>query len=177
MARANSVGVKLEIGIEDPRSAEIQDLLARHLAFSRTVTPIEYSFALDVDELVGEAVTFFSARRGGRLVGIAALKQLDQKHAELKSMHTREAERGLGVGRALVEHILAFARGEGYRQVSLETGATDEFVAARTLYARSGFSPCQPFGDYVASPYNTFMTVQLDEEAPGRVGDRPTSVD
>jgi putative acetyltransferase len=135
--------------------------LAIHLAFSRAATPIEYSFALDVEELVGDAVTFFGARQDGTLVGIAALKRLDQNHAELKSMHTREAERGLGVGRALVAFVLAFARAEGYRQVSLETGATDEFVAARALYARSGFSPCQPFGGYAASPYNTFMTIQL----------------
>jgi putative acetyltransferase len=155
------VGVELEIGIDDPRSEDVQDLLAFHLAFSRTVTPIEYSFALDVDQLVDDGVTFFSARQDGRLVGIAALKRLDQSHAELKSMHTREAERGRGIGRALVEYILAFARAEGYRQVSLETGATDEFVAARALYARSGFTPCRPFGGYAASPHNTFMTIEL----------------
>ena len=160
--------MELEIAIDDPRAADVQDLLGVHLAFSQTVTPIEYSFALDVHELVGDEVTFFSARRGGLLVGIAALKRLDQDHAELKSMHTREAERGTGIGRALVEHLLAFARAEGYRQVSLETGSTEEFVAARTLYARAGFSPCEPFGGYAASPYNTFMTMRLDEEPERR---------
>ena len=154
----------LEIAIDDPRSADVRDLLAVHLALSRTLTPPEYSFALDVDDLVDDAVAFFSARHGGRLVGIAALKRLEPTHAELKSMHTLEAQRGRGIGRALVDHILGFARAAGYQCVSLETGATDEFVGARTLYARCGFRPCAPFGDYAASPYNTFMTIELDNE-------------
>ena len=109
-------------------------------------------------------VTFFSARDGGRLVAVAALKRLDEGHAELKSMHTRESDRGVGVGRALVEHILAFAAMQAYRRVSLETGTTDEFVAARTLYAKCGFEPCGPFGGYSSSPYNTFMAISLDPE-------------
>ena len=157
--------VELDVGIDDPRSEDVQELLAAHLAFSRTVTPAQYSFALDVDELGDGAVTFFSARRGEHLVGIAALKRLDPHHAELKSMHTRESERRQGIGRSLVGYVLAFARDEGYRQVSLETGATEEFVGARAMYERFGFSTCAPFGAYEASPYNTFMTIRLDGEA------------
>jgi len=160
-AGAQSLGVGLEIGIDDPRAEDVQDLLAIHLALSRTVTPPQYFFALDADELADGAVTFFTARRDGSLVGIAALKRLDQNHAELKSMHTREAERRRGVGRALVGYILAFARHEGYRQVSLETGPTGEFAGARALYAHFGFTPCGPFGGYETSPYNTFMTLEL----------------
>ena len=154
--------MSLEIGVDDPRADDVGDLLATHLAFSRSVTPPEYSFALEAEELVGPGVTFFGARRRGVLVGVTALKRIDHLEAELKSMHIRETERGKGVGRALLEHVLAFARTEGYRRVSLETGATEEFEAARALYAKSGFRPCGPFGDYRASPYNTFMTLTLD---------------
>ena len=77
-------------------------------------------------------------------------------------MHTREDERGRGVARALVTHILAFARQAGYERVSLETGTTDEFLAARSLYASVGFVPREPFGGYRASPYNTFLSIRLD---------------
>lgn len=137
-------------------------MLATHLGFSRAVTPAGYAFALDVDQLVDPAVTFFSARRQGQLLGIAALRRLDAAHGELKSMHTREAERGRGVGRALVEHIVAFAGRAGYRRLSLETGTTEEFAAARALYARIGFEPCGAFGEYRPSPHNTFMSLSLD---------------
>lgn len=157
----------LEIGVDDPVAEDVRALLAIHLASSRSATPVEYSFALDAEQLMDPGVTFFSARDGGRLVAVAALKRLNDGHAELKSMHTREADRGLGVGRALVEHILAFAAEEAYRRVSLETGTTAEFVAARILYSKCGFKPCGAFGGYSKSPYNAFMTISLDpEEVP-----------
>jgi putative acetyltransferase len=154
--------VDLEITVDDPRAADVRELLAAHRAFARAVTPAEYSFALDVDELAEPDVTFFSARSNGWLVGVAALKELDDVHAEIKSMHTRQTRRGRGVGRALVRHLLDHARAAGYRRVSLETGTTDDFIPARTLYEGAGFEPCGPFGDYASSPYNTFMTITLE---------------
>jgi putative acetyltransferase len=157
--------MELRIGVDDPQAEDVRALLAIHLAFSRVVTPPQYSFALDVNQLIDPEVTFFSAREAGRVVGVAALKRLGESDAELKSMHTREAERGRGVGRAMVHHLLDVARRQGYRRVSLETGATAEFAAARALYAGAGFRPCEPFGDYTASPYNTFMTIMLDTES------------
>ena len=151
----------VDVGFDDPRSEEVRALLAIHLAFSLAATPAEYSFAMDSDGLADPAVTFFSARREGRLVGIAALKRLDEAHGELKSMHTVEGERRLGTARSLVEHILGYARATGYRRVSLETGSTEEFVPARVLYAQCGFTPCEPFGDYSETSYNIFMTIEL----------------
>jgi putative acetyltransferase len=159
--------MELEIGIDDPRAEEVVALLAAHLAFTRRVTPPQYSFALDVEQLVEPDVTFFTARRAGLVAGVAALKRLDDAHAELKSMHTREAERGRGVARAMVMHVLAFARQAGYHRVSLETGATEDFLPARSLYAGVGFRPCGPFGGYRASPYNTFMSMRLDSGGEG----------
>jgi putative acetyltransferase len=61
----------------------------------------------------------------------------------------------------MVAHLLAVARQRGYRRVSLETGTGDAFAPARALYAAAGFEPCSPFGDYDASPFNHFMTVEL----------------
>jgi putative acetyltransferase len=154
--------VAIDVAEDDPRADDVRALLEVHLGFSRSATPAEYSFALDVDRLAGPDVTFFSARDAGRLIGIAALRRLDDRHAELKSMHTRETDRGHGAGRALVNHIVEFAWTSGYRRLSLETGTTEEFAPARALYAKSGFVPCEPFGDYRASAYNTFMTMDLE---------------
>jgi putative acetyltransferase len=159
----NMARMELEIAEDDPTADDVRSLLATHLAFSRGSTPPEYSFALDVGQLIEPDVTFFSARSARRLVGVAALKQLDETHCELKSMHTRNDERGQGVGRALVEHVIAYARRQGYSRMSLETGSTDEFLPARILYARAGFTACEPYGDYQPSPYNTFMTRSLQQ--------------
>lgn len=156
------IGAGLVILEDDPHAEDVRALLHTHLAFSRTVTPLEHSFALDSDGLADPSVTFFSARRDGELLAIGALKHHDVDLAEVKSMHTREASRGGGVGRAMIEHLLAVARTRGYRTVGLETGTTEDFAAARALYAKAGFEPCGAFGDYEPSAYNTFMNQSLD---------------
>jgi len=151
----------LVIAIDDPRIDDARTLLDRHLAFARDVTPPDHVHAMEVDDLLGPAVTFFSARRDGVLLGVGALKRLDETHAELKSMHTSEAARGEGVGQAMVDHLLAVAADRSYQRVSLETGTGDAFVPARSLYAKVGFKPCAPFGEYTVNPHSAYMTLDL----------------
>jgi putative acetyltransferase len=152
-----------EITPDDPRADDVRELLERHLAFAHANTPPEDVHALDVDGLLDPAVTFFSFRRDGELLGVGALKQLDRHHAELKSMHTAQAARGRGVGRAMLGHLIGVARERGCRRVSLETGSMDAFAPARSLYAGAGFTPCAPFGEYSPSRSSTFMTLSLDD--------------
>jgi putative acetyltransferase len=149
------------IGVDDPHADDVRALLARHLEFARATTRPEDIYALDVDGLVDPAVTFFSYRADGRVLGVAALKRLDEEHAEIKSMHTVEEARGQGVGRALVDHIVRLARERGYRRLSLETGSGPAFAPARALYAAAGFEPCEAFGDYAPSPNSSYMMLEL----------------
>lgn len=156
-----SVIARGRIAVDDPRKPDVRALLTRHHAFSLAQTPPEHSFALDVADLLDPAITFFSFREESRLLGVGAIKQLDPQHAEIKSMHTAEAARGRGVGRAMLTHLLDVARACGFRRVSLETGTMAAFAPARALYASAGFMPCGPFGDYQPSEDNCFMTLEL----------------
>ena len=149
------------IAPDDPQADDVRALLERHLRFAYDVTPHEHVHALDVEALLDSAVTFFSARVDGSVVGVGALRELDPTHGELKSMHTVEDARGRGVGRAMVGHLLGVARTRGYRRVSLETGTGDAFVAAQRLYTGAGFTPCPPFGSYTANPHSRCMTIEL----------------
>jgi putative acetyltransferase len=151
-----------EISPDDPRTNDIRRLLERHLAFMHATSPPEDVHALDVDGLLDPAIQFFSCRRHGALLGVGALKRLDDEHAELKSMHTAEPMRGQGIGLAMLDHLVTVARGAGFRRVSLETGTMADFAPARSMYAKRGFVPCPPFGDYWESPHSTFMTLVLD---------------
>ena len=153
--------MRVVVSAEDPRADDVRLLLERHLTFAHEVTPADHVHALDVNRLLDPAVTFFAARRSGELLGVGALKELDPSHAEIKSMHTASAARRQGVARAIVEHLLGVARERGYARVSLETGTDEEFVAARSLYAALGFTPCEPFADYTVNPYSTCMTIEL----------------
>ncbi|HEY7792531.1 MAG TPA: GNAT family N-acetyltransferase [Gaiellaceae bacterium] len=149
------------IASDDPLADDVRLLIARHLAFARSVTPPEDVHALDLEGLVEPGLSFFSYRVDGDLLAIGALKHLDDEHAEVKSMHTAAQARGRGIGRAMLDHLLAVARERGYRRVSLETGAMDAFAPARALYASAGFEPSGPFGDYGPSPNSAYMTLVL----------------
>jgi putative acetyltransferase len=149
------------IAVDDPRTPDVRALLERHLQFARAQTPPEHSFALDLDGLLDPAITMFSFRAHGSLLAIGAIKRLGPHHAEIKSMHTAEAARGRGIGRAMLAHLLGAARARGFRQVSLETGTTAAFAPARALYHSAGFVPCGPFADYQPSKDNLFMTLGL----------------
>ena len=153
------------IAVDDPRKDDVRALLERHLAFALETTPPEHAFALDVDGLLDPALSFYSLRADGELLGIGAIKQLDLEHGEIKSMHTAQAARGRGVGRAVLGHLLDVARSRGYRRVSLETGTMAEFAPARALYASAGFTACGPFAGYQPSEDNCFMTLPLEAAA------------
>jgi len=152
---------RVVFAVDDPRADDIRALLARHLAFAREHTPPSGVHALDLDGLLDPAVTFFSGRRAGSLVAMGALKELDETHGEMKSMHVVEAARGHGLGRRLVDRVVDVARGRGYRRISIETGTMEAFTPARSLYSAAGFVPCRPFGDYERSPTSAFLTREL----------------
>jgi putative acetyltransferase len=152
-----------EISIDDPGSADVRELLARHLEFANLHSPPEDVHALDVASLRVPTISFFSYRVDGVVLAVGALQQLDESHAELKSMHTTYGARGRGIGRSMLLHLIDVARERGCRRVSLETGSMDAFAPARSLYASAGFTPCEPFGDYRPSRNSTFMTLALDQ--------------
>lgn len=149
------------IAIDDPRADDVRTLLEAHLVFANEHSPPEDVHALDVEGLLVPTLTFFSLRDNGTLLGVGALKQLDAHHGELKSMHTAAAARGRGVGRAMLDHLIGFARERGLARLSLETGSMEAFAPARALYEKAGFESCGPFGDYNPSRHSTFMTRSL----------------
>ena len=151
----------LQISISDPRDNAMKSLLQSHLDFCMSVTPAESVFALNVEKLLSSDITVFGAWRNGKLLGVGALRKLDAQHGELKSMHTAKESRGSGVGKALVAHILNYAKEFGLTRVSLETGNYEEFAPARELYRSIGFEECAVFGDYPESSISVCMTKYL----------------
>ncbi|HEX9258458.1 MAG TPA: GNAT family N-acetyltransferase [Acidimicrobiales bacterium] len=154
-------GSALVFTVEDPRTPEVADLVRTHLSFSHEHTPAEHVWALGVEALTDPSITLYGARRGGELVGMGALRELDPSHGEIKSMHVRRAERGAGLGQAVLDHLLGVARARGYRRVSLETGTMEAFGPARRMYEHAGFTVCPPFGEYTDNEHSVCMTVVL----------------
>lgn len=157
---------QLAIRPDDPLAADVTILLSAHLAFARSHGPPEDVHAMDGEELADPGTTFYSARAGGIVVAVGAIKRLDNEHAELKSIHTAEQARGRGVGRAMVAHLIQQARSMGFRRLSLETGTMDAFAPSRALYSGLGFRVCEPFLPYRASSNSVFMTLDLASGSP-----------
>jgi putative acetyltransferase len=152
----------VEIAIDDLSSPDIIELLESHVAEMRRVTPNPESMhALDLDGLRSPEITFWSLRDGERVVGCGAIKRIDAAHAEIKSMRTSAAYQRQGVAARILAHIEAESVRMGLTRLSLETGAEDFFAPARALYLRSGFEPCDPFGDYTPDPLSVFMTKSI----------------
>lgn len=151
----------MQIRVDDLQGAAIQALLQQHLAAMHEHSPPESVHALDLQGLRDPSITFWTAWEDNDLLGCGALRQLDDGHAELKSMRTASTHLRKGVGRAILQHILGEARQRGIRRISLETGTPAPFAAARRLYASEGFVLCEPFADYALDPYSVFMTKVL----------------
>ena len=139
---------------------DVRALLALHFAEMRADSPPEACHVLPIDELRDPAIRFFSLRdETGTLLGVGALKTLDPAHGEIKSMRTAPAALGLGIGGALLAHLVATARDMGLTRLSLETGNFSPlFDAANRLYQRDGFEACGPFGGYSDTPFTLFYT-------------------
>ena len=154
--------MNLVIAVEDPQVPDVGAVLARHLAVMQAETPPAHVHALPAERLQDPAVTLFGARRQGVLLGVGAIRRLENMHAELKSMHTLAEARGQGIGRAMLGHLIQVASASGYQRVSLETGTMAAFEPARRMYRSAGFRPCEPFGEYTVNPYSVCMTLALD---------------
>lgn len=158
LATGASSKLELRIVVDDLSGPAIAALLTDHVAELGTQSPAESMHALDLDALRRPEITVWSGWDGNTLVGCAALKELDETHAEIKSMRTAATHERRGIASTLLRHLLAEAAVRGYRRVSLETGTQDFFVPAQKLYAAHGFEPCEPFGDYTLDPYSHYMT-------------------
>ncbi|HEX6604821.1 MAG TPA: GNAT family N-acetyltransferase [Sphingomicrobium sp.] len=145
----------------DLDSSDVKALLELHFGMMRSISPPNACHVLPVDGLRDPAVTFWSARERGELVGVGALKELAADHGEVKSMRTAHRALGRGVGRAVLHHIVGEARTRGYHRLSLETGSTAPFEAALRLYESEGFVPCGPFNGYSDTAFTRFFTREL----------------
>lgn len=78
----------------------------------------------------------------GRIVGCAALYPLSASRVELCKMYLEKPARSKGLGKRLLEDLLAIARRNGFAEVWLETNST--LTEAITLYRSYGFQPVEP---------------------------------
>ena len=144
----------LPVGDDLSARADARRLIIEYLTWLAGAAAQRYGLSFDVDAMVAgdldDATKFrppsgrlYIARRGGEAVGIGAVRRLSDSAAEVQRMYVPPQHRGAGVGRLIVERLLADARAIGYTELRLES--LRFLTAAHALYRAVGFVEVAPY--------------------------------
>lgn len=133
--------------------AQIQAIRSLFLEYQQAIgfSLCFQGFEQEVAELPGAytppAGRLLLATVNGEPAGCVALRALEPGICELKRLYVRPAYRATGLGRALLDRILAEARAIGYGRMRLDTvvGKMDRAIG---MYRRLGFQEIAPYGDH-----------------------------
>ena len=93
----------------------------------------------------------------GEAVGCIGMRKLEAGVCEMKRLYLREAARGLGVGRSLIDKVITEAREIGYLRMRLDTYPPKMEKALR-LYESYGFHEIPPYYD---NPHGETLFLEL----------------
>lgn len=146
-------------------------LLRAYLRDEVAGTIAEAGVTVDVDTYAAatmEAIDAYLPPRGrlliarrpsGEAVGMVLMKPVRPDTAEIKRLYVAPAARGSGLGRRMVERLLAEARSVGYTRVLLDS--TVHMTGAHALYRALGFVETAPYpeseNDATLLPHLVFM--------------------
>jgi putative acetyltransferase len=135
---------------ERPDAADAHSLIEELEAHLASLYPRESRHGFSVEKLLRERVAFFVSRADGQAAGCGGVMIVEREYAEIKRMYVRPAFRGRGLGRLMLEHLVAHAQAQRIGVVRLETGIHQREAIA--LYESAGFRRIAPFGPYTDDP-------------------------
>ncbi len=127
----------------------VRDLLREYAAWVGDTICFS-SFERELAELPGryappDGRLLLAVADDGSVAGCVALRRFSEDAAEGKRLYVRPAFRGSGLGRALVDCVIAEARSAGYRRFLLDT--LPRMGDATRLYRALGFYEVPRYGD------------------------------
>jgi len=140
---------------------EVHELLIKHFIELKSVSPEGSTHVLDINGLKDSAIKFWSLWEDNNLMGIGALKFLDKKHGEFKSIRVNDKFRNRGYGLKIIKHLIEEAKILHITKLSLETGAGKFFNPARKLFSDCGFKICDPFSHYEKDINSVYMSMLI----------------
>ena len=156
----------LVIRRERPDQSEVGVLLRVLDDYLAALYPPEANHIMNLDGLLADDVRFLVARERGLVAGTGAVRLRPgeaatggERYGELKRMVVAPAQRGRGIGRALIDALEATLRDEGLALALLETGR-EQHEAVR-LYERAGYRMRGPFGGYPDNGLSAFYAKRL----------------
>ena len=155
-SRYNTRVGAITITPERPDSPDASQLLSELDAdLHRHPYPPESRHAFSVEQLLRDGVAFFVTRCQDKAAGCGGIKIFPSEYGEVKRMYVRPEHRGLGLGKAMLDHLAQYAQDQGVALLRLETGIYQ--VEAVGLYERHGFLRRAPFGEYRQDPLSVYL--------------------
>jgi putative acetyltransferase len=152
------------IALEHPDQPDVHRLIEALDNYQRPLYPAASHHGIPMSALAQPHVLFAVLRTDtGQAIGCGAVVLNPSTgpvaYGEIKRMFVQPWHRGQGLARQLCEFLEAQAQARGCPELALETGIYQSEALA--LYARAGFEPCEPFGDYQPDPLSVFMRKRL----------------
>jgi putative acetyltransferase len=126
--------------------ADIREMLQDYAAWVAIDLSFQ-DFARELRDLPGEYAPpggdLYVARLENAVVGMVAFRACGAGRAEMKRLYVRNTARGSGVGRRLIETVLAGARERGYHTMVLDT--LPVMQSAQRMYEHFGFRDVAPY--------------------------------
>jgi len=144
-------------------NSEVNELLTKHFVELRAASPEGSAHVLDIPGLKVPSIKFWSLWNKEMLIGCGALKFLDEKHGEFKSIRVHDNYRKQGQGINVINHLINEAKKLKIKRLSIETGAGDFFIPARKLFKKAGFIECEPFAHYKEDINSVYLTMLIDD--------------
>ena len=142
-------------------NSEVHELLTDHFKELRAASPKGSAHVLDIPGLKIPSIKFWSLWENDKLVGCGALKFLDNKHGEFKSIRIHKNFRNKSYGIKVIDHLIYEAKKLNIKKFSIETGAGNFFLPARKLFQRCGFAPCKPFAHYKEDVNSVYLSKKI----------------
>jgi len=139
-------------------NSEVNELLTKHFIELRKASPEGSAHVLDIPGLKVPSIKFWSLWENEKLIGCGALKFLDSRHGEFKSIRIHDHFRKKGYGIKVINHLIYEAKKLNIKKLSIETGAGDFFIPARKLFDKCGFETCEPFAHYKEDINSIYLT-------------------
>lgn len=138
----------------DQDQAHVRELFWEYLVWANAGLNEEFGINFAIEQMLEEdmlALKKFYPPQGrlllaemdDQIAGLACMHQIREDMGEVKRMYVRDAFRGQGVGRALLQEVIREARAAGYSRLRLDSARF--MLAAHSLYRASGFEEIDPY--------------------------------
>lgn len=140
----------------DKYNLDIKKLFTEHLEWIGLMFEKEFDISLDiklfVEQKMAELDKFLPpegclllGEYENQIAGEVCMRKIGDDLSEVKSMYVRPVFRGKGIGKALLEDLIAKARYIGYSRIRLDTGPF--MKVAQTFYHSVGFVEIEPYSE------------------------------